>query len=81
MWLPKRGRQQPCLPLQDAVGNRVTLTLKAGGNLRIALPFRPTHALPNQALDALSTALEPSAWHALLSSHLLSPGAANTARQ
>lgn len=53
--------------------------LRGGECLRIALPFRPTHALPNLALDALSQALEPFAWHALLSSHLLSPGAPRSA--
>ena len=60
--------------MQDAVGNRVTLKLKDGASRRIALPFRPTHLLPRLALDALSQALEPSVWHALLSSHLTFPG-------
>jgi len=60
--------------VQDAVGNRVTLKLKDGASWRIALPFRPTHLLPRLALDALSQALEPSVWHALLSCHLTHPG-------
>lgn len=60
--------------MQDPVGNRVTVSLKDGRSWRIALPLRPTHLLPNLALDALCQALKPPMWHALLSNHLLCPG-------
>ena len=60
--------------MQDPVGNRVTVALKDGRSWRIALPSRPTHLLPNLALDALRQALERPMWHALLSNHLLCPG-------
>ncbi|KAK9819157.1 hypothetical protein WJX81_007920 [Elliptochloris bilobata] len=63
--------------LQDAVGCRVTVSLRGGGALRCALPFAPMRPLPAAALDALAEALPPPAWQAFHSRYLVSPGAAS----
>ena len=62
------------LPLQDAVGDRLTVRLRTGQEWRVALPFRPAQPLPAVALDALAATLEPALWHALSCRLLASPG-------
>lgn len=56
------------------MGSRVTVALRGGGALRVALPFAPVRPLPALALDVLAEALPPPAWHAFHSRYLVSQG-------
>lgn len=61
---------------QDAVGDRVSIELKDGQQLRVQLPFAPAHPLPKAVLDALAVVLPPASWHVIFSCQLAAPGRA-----
>ncbi|KAK9828929.1 hypothetical protein WJX72_002853 [[Myrmecia] bisecta] len=68
--------QPEVVDVKDVVGNRVTLALRGGSAVRVALPLAPTGPLPKQAMDALAEVLAADTWHALFSRLLVTPGAA-----
>jgi hypothetical protein len=62
-----------CL-FQEAVGNRVTVMLPAGGSVRMALLLAPSSQLASSCLEALLAALPGDIWWHIFASWLAKKG-------
>ncbi len=59
----------------------MTVALRGGGALRVALPFAPVRPLPALGLDALAETLPAPAWQAFHRRYLVAPGALQSLTQ